>query len=457
MRDTITGLTTRGRSFLAAGVAAVVCGLALGERGLLQVGVLLFVLPLLSGMAISRTRYQLSCVRELSPARVPVGQHTLVTLRLMNTTRLRTGLLLAEDDLPYPLGGHPRFILDGVEGGGTRELTYRIRSDMRGRFDIGPLAVRVADAFGMVEISRSFTERSKLVVTPRVVVLPPTQTAADWLGTGDRRMRIAAAAGEDDIAPRAYRDGDDLRRVHWRSTARYGELMVRREEQPWHSRASLFLDTRAVAHAGAGITSSFEYAVSAAASIGVHLARQRFDMQMVTDAGAITGGGPFEEVLLDVLAAARPSRSLTTARGLAALTASPGGLVVVVAGHLDATEASDLARSCSRAKSRVALLLSVLSWDGVPAESAREQSRTAAGVLSRAGWQVQTITAGTPLVEAWGGLRQEAAPAVSRVAAAVAPPPSAAPAAAAPPANASQATASQAGASPANGSPANAP
>jgi uncharacterized protein (DUF58 family) len=411
MRDVITGLTTRGRSFIAAGFAATVCGLALGERGLLQIGVLLIALPLLSALATSRTRYQLTCVRQLSPARVPVGQPTIVTLQLANVTRLRTGLLLAEDQLPYPLGGHPRFILEGVEGGGVRELTYRIRSDVRGLFSLGPVRVRVADAFGMVEITRSFTEHSKLVVTPRVVTLPATPTAADWLGAGDRRMRIAATAGEDDVAPRPYRDGDDLRRVHWRSTARHGELMVRREEQPWHGRASLFLDTRSIAHAGSGIRSSFEYAVSAAASIGVHLAHQQFDMQMITDAGPVAAGGMFEEAMLDVLAGARPSRGATLARGLTALAAGPGGLVVAVAGRLDATQASELARSCNRARSAIAVLLSVLTWDGRSAEAAQAGTAEAAAVLTEAGWQVLTVTAGTPLAEAWGRLGQAASPA----------------------------------------------
>ncbi len=417
MRDVITGLTTRGRSFLAAGFAAAVCGLTLGERGLLQIGVLLIALPLLSGLATSRTRYQLTCVRQLDPARVPVGQSTIVTLRLANVTRLRTGLLLAEDELPHPLGGHPRFTLEGVEGGGIRELSYRIRSDVRGLFRLGPLTVRVADAFGMVEISRSFTEHSKLVVTPRVVTLPPTDTAADWLGVGDRRMRIAATAGEDDVAPRPYRDGDDLRRVHWRSTARHGELMVRREEQPWHSRASLFLDTRSIAHAGSGIGSSFEYAVSAAASIGVHLAHQQFEMQMVTDAGAVAVGGMFEAGMLDVLAAARPSRGAALARGLTALAANPGGLVVAVAGRLDARQASELARSCHRAKSAIAVLLSVPTWEGRSSDAALAGSGEAAAILAGAGWQVLTVTAGTPLAEAWGRLRQAASPAATRIAA----------------------------------------
>ena len=61
---------------------------------------------------------------------------------------------------------------------------------------------------------------------------------------------------------REYRRGDDLRRVHWRSSAHAGELMVRREEQPWQSRATLFVDNRKVAHRGTGAASSLEHAVS---------------------------------------------------------------------------------------------------------------------------------------------------------------------------------------------------
>ena len=68
-------------------------------------------------------------------------------------------------------------------------------------------------------------------------------------------------SGAEDAATREYRYGDDLRKVHWRSTARVGELMVRREEQPVHSRATVLLDGRRGAHRGSGPGSSFEYAV----------------------------------------------------------------------------------------------------------------------------------------------------------------------------------------------------
>ena len=285
MRSMLAGFTTRGRAFVAAGAAAGMLGLGLGQRTLLSIGGVLIILPVLSVLAASRTRYRITWARAITPARVPAGHTASVSIQLDNVSRLPTGLLLAEDTVPYSIGSRPRFILDRIEPGGTRRLSYPIQPDHRGKFAIGPLHVRVADAFGLAKVGSTAAPPVTLVVTPAVTALPHTALAGSWLGEGDARASTAAAAGEDDVVPRAYRDGDDLRRVHWRSTARYGELMVRREEQRWRNRAVLFLDTRLGAHGGRGPASSFEYAVSAAASIGVHLAREEMDTEFVTDAG----------------------------------------------------------------------------------------------------------------------------------------------------------------------------
>ena len=89
---------------------------------------------------------------------------------------------------------------------------------------------------------------------------------------------------------REYRRGDDLRRVHWRSSAHAGELMVRREEQPWQSRATLYVDNRRSAHRGTGPASSLEHAVGIAASVAVHLVQRGFSVRLVTAPGEERGG-----------------------------------------------------------------------------------------------------------------------------------------------------------------------
>ena len=441
----LAGLTTRGTSFLAAGIAATLAGYLLGERGLLCVGIALLSLPLLATAAARRGQYRLSSSRFISPPRVPAGHTAQVTLRVQNVSRLPTGLILAEDTVPYALGARPRYVLDTIERNGRRELTYSLRSDLRGTFEIGPLQVRVADCFGLVELGRSLSGRTKFVVTPRVVPLARTVISRSWAGEGEGRSRLASTAGEDDVIPRSYRDGDELRRVHWRSTARYGELMVRREEQRWRNKAAVLLDARASAHLGSGAGSSFEAAVSAAASVGVHIAQEGLTGHFITESQVVRGGPFFEDRLLDSLSVIRSSsrRSLTTA--LKELRASGAGVIVAVAGMLTPEEARELAVCRGEGCQGIALLLAVSSWldqphttrpadghanggatmDADPANAgqrasagqagggramgrAAAETAAATGVLRAAGWHVITLDASTPLFVSWQRLPRAA-------------------------------------------------
>lgn len=402
MRSLLGALTTRGRSFVAAGVAAAACGLLIPEPDLLRIGALLIALPLLSAFGASRARYRLSCSRRILPARVPAGQPTELTIRLANVSWLRTGLLLAEDTLPYALGDRPRFVLDGIGAGGSKDLHYQVRSDIRGKYTVGPMQIRVADSFGLVAISRSFTTTSTLTVTPKIIALARPPLGGNWLGDSEQSKRSIAASGEDDIAPRAYRTGDGLHRVHWRSTARHGELMVRREEQHWRNTASLFIDTRRAAHGAA----SFEFAVTAAASIGVHLAGQGFDARLVTDAGEIPAQGTFRDTLLDTLAIIRPSREIGLRTGIHALSA--GGQIIAVLGMLTAEQARELAAARQGTAPALALLV-------LPREYRQDRDPTAvpSEVLASAGWRVATVREGESLAAAWQQLHRIGGPAAS--------------------------------------------
>jgi uncharacterized protein (DUF58 family) len=387
MRTLLLTLTTRGRSFVAAGVTALLCGLLIPEPDLVRIGALLVALPLLSGLGASRTRYRLSCTRRVTPIRVPVGQPAEMTIRLKNVTRLRTGLLLAEDTVPYALGSRPRFVLDGIGRGGAHDFKYQVRSDARGKYVIGPLRVRVADSFGLVEINRAFASRSTLTVTPKIIPLSRAPLAGNWLG-GDDGRRSIAASGDDDVAPRPYQTGDPLRRVHWRSSARYGELMVRREEQHFRNTATLFLDTRRLAH---GTAASFELAVSAAASIGVHLAGEGFDARLVTEAGLIPRQGSFHDALLDTLAVIKPAQSGSLHGGISALRAG-AGQVIAVLGNMTPEETTELAATRNGGVQAMALVLG--------------SDKQAVQILASAGWRAVRVTTDTPLGAAWQQLHR---------------------------------------------------
>jgi uncharacterized protein (DUF58 family) len=411
IQQTLAGLTVRGRCLLAAGFAAMACAAVLRERGVLRVGIFLVALPIVSYVMVSRTRYRLTCTRRLEPVRTNAGRPAHVVLRLENVSRLPTGLMLAEDTVPYLLGGRPRFVLDRVLPQRSVEVDYTVRSQLRGRYRIGPLTVRLTDPFGLCELTRGFTASDVLVVTPQVVALPQIRLGGDWAGAGESRARSVATSGEDDAATREYRQGDDLRRIHWRSTARRGELMVRREEQPWQSRAVLMLDCRGSAHHGDGPASSLEWAISAAASIGLHLSKAGFTMRVVTDTGeevtsASVGAEAFDSVLLDNLAVRTASATPSIRAGVTAIRRGGGEeLLVAVVGSLSSEDVQVLSRTAHGGPSvGVAFVMDTASWTTLApraAAAAVEAHTNTCDVLSAAGWRVIEVRAGATLAELW--------------------------------------------------------
>ncbi|WP_406149861.1 DUF58 domain-containing protein [Streptomyces sp. NBC_01012] len=417
LRAALGGLTTRGRSFLAAGVAAAVCAYVLGQDDLLRVGLLLAVLPLVCVTVLYRTRYRVAGSRRLSPSRVPSGSEARVHLRMDNVSRLHTGLLMLQDRVPYVLGPRPRFVLDRVEPGGVREVSYRVRSDLRGRYPLGPLQLRLSDPFGMCELSRSFSAYDTLVVIPRTEPLPALRLTGAASGYGDGRQRSLALAGEDDIIPRGYRHGDDLRRVHWRSTARYGELMVRREEQPQRARCTVLLDTRRIAYEGGGPGSAFEWAVSGAASALVHMLERGFAVRLLTDEGnAVPGEGAdgfagsqdsadSAGLMMDTLAVVDHSDGGGFSRALDVLRGSNDGLLVAFFGDLDDEQASVAARMRQGSRGAVAFVLDSEDWafGGRPASPAAGRLR----LLREAGWTVVAVPPGADLAGLWRQAGQE--------------------------------------------------
>jgi uncharacterized protein (DUF58 family) len=407
-RAALRGLTTRGRCCLAAGAALLLSGFVLGQRDLLRVGVFLAVLPLVAVAVVARTRYRLACSRRLEPRRVEAGRAATVRLHLDNVSRLPSGVMLMEDALPYTLGGRPRFVLDRVEPQGARDVSYPARSEVRGRFEVGPLSVRLTDPFGLCELTRAFASVDELVVTPVVSPLPAVRLGGDWAGGGDSTSRAVATSGADDVATRQYRHGDDRRRVHWRSTARVGELMVRSEEQPFQNRATLLLDGRTAAHRGDGPASSFEWSVSAIASIGVALTHAGFALSMVRETAEQVGpaGVPLSEgLLLDQLATVQTSpASDLDAVAERLRRGGVGGVLVAVLGDCTLEQAERLARVRASSAGCIAVLVDTDSWVAGPAAAraaARERHTAASAVLGAAGWRVLPVEHGTTLASVW--------------------------------------------------------
>lgn len=393
----LSGLTIRGRCLLAAGVAAAVCSLVLNERDLLRIAAFSAALPLLALFLSTRTRVGLRGRRVVTPVRLPVNTAGTVDLLVDGRRRLPVGGLVVEDDLPAALGDRPRFHLRELPRDRPASLRYAIRPALRGIHHIGPLQVTVNDPLGLSEDERELAETSRLIAVPEVVELAELPTGAGIGAAGDGSTRLRAGHGDDDSMLRQYRHGDDMRRVHWKSTAHRDELMVRAEERPWHGAITVLLDRRSAAHRGRGAHSSIEWAVSAVASVTTHLHRHGHQVRLVTQDGQTlseatgwTGGGRDDDAVLDALAALRPStsRDLTFSRD-----PGNGRQLIAVLGEVTTTGVAELTKLRPQGTQSLAVLLDVRRWSGDSPDGSYEP-QDAARKLRAAGWHV--VIAGGP-------------------------------------------------------------
>ena len=400
------GFTTRASCLIAAGVTALGCGLLLGIVDLARAGVLALSLPLLSALVVLRSRVLIANQRRAEPARAVAGQTVVVHLSISNRSLMPIGAMMLEDTLPRPLHDSARFVLDGLLGRETRTVSYRMPRLPRGRYRAGPLHIRLTDPFHLVDVRRSFNATDEIVVAPVVEPLRQVEPPRSLDVGEDAGSHSVGARGADDASTREYRIGDALRKVHWRSSARTGALMVRQEERPWQGQLTVLLDLRAAAHVDGPAApdkderrrSSLEWAVSAAASLATHGIVTGRDVGLLADIG-----GPTRLPLLSAtqvaehLAVVRPTTraDLEPLRGVLGTSGRETSLVAVL-GALDPRSLRTLAGVHPRGTSgsALALLLDTTSWargplpPGAPLPPLGASVQQAARVLRAAGWQV---------------------------------------------------------------------
>jgi uncharacterized protein (DUF58 family) len=338
MRPTPRVLTRRGWSLAGAALGLAVAGRLLGtvELWILTTGIALLLIT--SAVWARSRRYELVARRAVRPARLYVGGDGRVDLTLENHSDRATPLLTVTDVFD---DGHraARFMLPSLPPGESAKAAYRLPTNRRGRFRIGPLAVSASDAFGLARRTWTLAARGDVLVCPRVHdILAPRQAGGRLVASVETtQARAQAADGEEFLTLREYEVGDDLRRVHWRSTARAGDLMIRQDEAQWRARAIVVLDTRAAAHDAR----SFETAIEATASIVDRLTRMRRRVEVIASNGQSLGAPTARSgwAVMDRLATIEPGGEDHLAGLFTSLRAHRrAALVVAVVGSPGAVE-----------------------------------------------------------------------------------------------------------------------
>ena len=281
-------VTERGWSAVGAGVALIVLWWALGEIELLATGVVLIGAVMVGLVVVRFTRPTVTVTRQLRPNQVYESDQAAVTVHMTNHGRRSLRNIVVEDAVSNL--GSARFAIGKLRSNDVASASYQILCRPRGVYVVGPATITVQDPLRMATASFATEEGDRLVVYPGIEDLEgfpvtrgldPTVQAA--------RPDFSHHGGEDFFTLREYQLGDDLRRVHWPSSAKRDKLMIRQLETPWQASALILLDPRESSYESAA---AFERAVRGAASVTRHLTRLGFSSDLWAGTSPVLGGNP---------------------------------------------------------------------------------------------------------------------------------------------------------------------
>lgn len=366
----------RRSSALLLGLVVSATALAFGSRplGVAGVGLLLAAGAARVWAALVRGPVTVACAPEPSPA--TEGEVVSLRFDVRGMSRLPIGSVLVHGRLGRLGAVECRLRRRGRTAVGELSLGR----PPRGRYVLSDPRLELVDHLGLESVSHALESRVAAVVHPRLVELGGLFSDAGRYGGDGRRLILRRPAGFDFHSVREYEQGESLRRVHWPTTARRGQLMVKELEDAPRDAAVVLLDCDPAGSAGDPPDSSFDAAVRAAGSVLRAYAARGRRVTLVTsgsepavvDVSGLTG--EFRSAL-DALAAVEADAPHPLAQSLAhgRPPVTRAGELVVVTGALEVRTVDRLLDTAVRR------LLSVV-WIDAPSFAGRP-TRADPGVL----------------------------------------------------------------------------
>ncbi|HYF75597.1 MAG TPA: DUF58 domain-containing protein [Symbiobacteriaceae bacterium] len=242
---------------------------------------------LLTRLSLEYAGRRLEVVRELSDARIFLGETITVTLRIKNPTGMPVPWLQFIESRPQQMASEPFCRIVTLSPNQSITERYSLFGNKRGRYEVGGITLQTGDPFGMAGMVQRLDEIQRFTVYPKVSPLTdlglPARLPMGDLATRRRLFEDPAWL----TGTREYVPGDSLKRIHWNATARTGELMVKQFRHAMLLPSCILLNLNRSDYDGRGFWGESELAISAAASLGHHLVEQKQQMGLV-----VTGVDP---------------------------------------------------------------------------------------------------------------------------------------------------------------------
>lgn len=324
--------TTRGWAAVGVAAALGILWVAFGEYELLGTALFLAAATLVGVAFVHYATPRVEVTRRLYPTQVHEGDQVTVEVDLLAARRVSN---LSVEDTVHGLGV-AKFAAARSAANQPLVARYEVFCRTRGVYQVGPAIVAVSDPFTLAERSAEAGSPDRLTVYPRVEELSgyPAVRGLDP-AVQSTRPTFSPHGGEDFFTLREYQVGDDLRKVHWPSSAKRDELMIKQLEVPWQARALVLLDQRTDRYP---TPEAFEQAVRGAASVVTHLYAGGFSPELWTGerAPGLRSGSRFTQAM-EMLATVQPVEHLDLRSTVARLRRSGvgGGALVIITGVPD--------------------------------------------------------------------------------------------------------------------------
>ncbi len=256
-------LNGRGRWMLALGLALYVVAWGFGTRALFPVAIGLALLPGLAWLWVRFLARPVTMRRRTGHRELVEGGKVEVAIEV----RSEEGLLPGRAVVVERVMRDELWEVPVVRAGSVLRGRYQLERVPRGRYDLEAAELLIADPFGLAEAHLDLNRRDTILVYPRVYELDGVFTDSGAAGGDEGRALLHRTAGYDLHSIRDFQQGESLRRVHWRSTAKRRKLMVKELTETPRDEAAVLLDGDLSTVIGPRGDSSFDAAVRASASL----------------------------------------------------------------------------------------------------------------------------------------------------------------------------------------------
>lgn len=243
-----------------------------------------------------------------------MGEAITLPLKIVNRIRRPRQTFIIQEQIPFIANsGNYDLAVNALKGKEEREIERSITPNRRGSYNLSKITLVGGDSLGLFKVTRYFHLPTTIVIYPQTVRISQISLDRESKIMSHGTPMGVSERGEDIFGLRDYRQGDPIRLINWKSSAKQHKLVVKEFESHTLSKVNILLDVESSFIGDHAIYNNFEYLISTAGSIARYLSGAYCNMSLIVgekdkeDIIASGSASNIENKMMDILAEIKPS------------------------------------------------------------------------------------------------------------------------------------------------------